>query len=212
MECRSCLSDPEALLVADASVAINLNASGYSEAILDALPNPFVVVEEVVLELENGRRFGRSDADALMALVHTGRTNVVQLGEAGMAKFANLVSGSSAQTLDDGEAATIACALERGGTALIDERKANRICADRYSKLPMGSSVDLFLHERTRAALGTEDLADAVFNALFNGRMRVHERHREWVLNLIGHKRAAKCKSLPWSLRNENKAWASAQG
>lgn len=208
MECRSCLNDPTAVIVADTSVAINLNATGYFEAILDALPNRMVIVEEVVLELENGRGNGRDDADALIEIVGSGRLEIVQLGDAGTPLFKNLVSGAAAQTLDDGEAATIAYAMEHGATALIDERKAIRICANRFTGLSTGCSVDLFIHDQVQASLGRDDLADAVFNALFYGRMRVLEHHVNWIVNLIGRERAAKCTSLPASLRRELKVQA----
>ena len=48
-----------------------------------------------------------------------------------------------AKTLDDGEAATLASALELGGTAVIDERKALRICSSRFAGLITASSLDL---------------------------------------------------------------------
>lgn len=201
MDCRSCLNDPTVLIVADASVAINLNATRHSEEILVALPNRFVVVEEVALELEDGRRNSRKDADALSVLVASGRMEIVRLGDAGMEYFTGLVSGHAAQTLDDGEAATIAYALENGAMALIDERKANKICANRFAELPTGCTVDLLGHNDIQAALGRESLADAVFNALYYGRMRVLAHHTAWVVDLIGSERAAKCNSLPMLVR-----------
>lgn len=201
MECRSCLNDPTALVVADASVAINLNATGFSEAILGALPNRVVVTNEVRLELEVDRRNGRSDADALSALVGTGHIEIVQLGDLGLGRFTGLVLGPAAQTLDDGEAATIAYALEHGATALIDERKASKICANRFSALPTGCTVDLLAQDDVRTALGADNLADAVFNALYSGRMRVLAHHMDWVVELIGAERAARCPSLPRSVR-----------
>ena len=201
MECRSCLDDPTVHIIADASVAINLNATGHSEAILDALPNRFLIVEEVVLELEDGRRNARKDADALSALIASSRIEVVRLGDIGARQFIGVVSGSAAETLDDGEAATIAYALEQDATALIDERKANRICASRFAELSRGCTVDLLAHDNIQASLGCEGLAAAVFNALYYGRMRVLAHHAEWVVNLIGPERAAQCSSLPKSVR-----------
>ena len=201
MECRSCLDDPTALVVADTSVAINRNATGFSEVILDALPNRFVVVKEVALELEDGQRSGRNDANALNALVASGRVDIVQLGKSGMEYFTGFVSGPAALTLDDGEAATIAYALEHSATALIDERKANRICAERFCDLATGCTADLLAHARIEDALGRNGLADAVFNALYHGRMRVLAQHVDWVVNLIGTERAAHCASLPKSGR-----------
>jgi len=201
MECLSCLNDPAALLVADASVAINLNATGFAEPILEALPNRFAVVEDVAFELEDGRQRGRTDADALEALVAAGRVDVVRLKNSAIEQFTALVMGSAAETLDDGEAATIAYALEHGATALVDERKANRICAERFPSLLTASTVDVFAHDTVESALGRKGLADAVFNALYYGRMRVLARHVDWVVNLIGPERAARCASLPGSAR-----------
>lgn len=201
MECRTCLNDPTVLAVADASVVINLNATGFVGSILDAMPNRFAVVEEVAFELEAGRRNGRKDADGLNALVVAGYVEIVILGNDGIGHFAGLVSGPAADTLDDGEAATIAYALEHSATALIDERKANKICAERFGALLTGCTVDLLAHAAIEAALGRTGLADAVFNALYYGRMRVPASHMDWVVSLIGPDRARKCVSLPKSIQ-----------
>ena len=201
MECQSSLHDPTTLVVADASVVINLNATGFADSILEALPNRLAVVQEVTLELESGRRHGRNDADALNTLVAAGHVDLVRLGNPGIEYFTSLVSGSAAETLDDGEAATIAYALEHGATALIDERKANRICGERYSALTTGCTIDILAHNGVEAALGRSRLADGVFNALYHGRMRVLTQHMNWVVNLIGPERAAQCISLPRSVR-----------
>jgi len=201
MECRSCLNDPAALIVADASVAINLNATGFAAPILDALPNRFAVVEEVALELADGRPRGRTDADELDALAAAGRVDIVRLDNPAVEHFTALVSGPAAETLDDGEAATISYAVEHRATALIDERKANRICAERFGALTTGCTVDLLAHETIESALGRNGLADAVFNALYRGRMRVPAPHVDWVVTLIGPNRAAQCVSLPGSVR-----------
>ena len=201
MECQSCLNDPTALVVADASVAINLNATGFAEAILDALPNRFAVVEEVALEIEYGRSRGRNDADALNTLVAAGRVDIVRLENPAIDYFTSLVSGSAAETLDDGEAATIAYALEHGATVLIDERKAIRICTERYSALANGCTIDVLAHNAVETALGHSRFVDGVFNALYHGRMRVLAQHVNWVVNLIGPERAAQCVSLPRSVR-----------
>lgn len=201
MERQSCLNDLTLPVIADTSVVINLNASGCAEAILDALPNRFLVVSEVKRELEEDRRTGRNDTSALNALVASGRVEIVQLGDSGIQHFSGLVTGPATQTLDDGEAATIAYALEHGAAALIDERKANRICTERFAVLLTGSTVDLLAQDNVQAALGHDRLVDAVFHALRYGRMRVLPHHVRWVVDLIGRERAAQCPSLPRSVR-----------
>jgi predicted nucleic acid-binding protein len=56
------------------------------------------------------------------------------------------VVGPAQTTLDDGEAATIAHAVALNGVALIDERKANRICTERFPELRIASTVDILVH------------------------------------------------------------------
>ena len=201
MVCPSCLNDPIVPVVADTSVVINLNATGFAQTILDALPNPFVVVDEVAIELERGRRSGRKATDGLNALIAAGQVESVQLGNDGIRHFVGLVSGPAADTLDDGEAATIAYALEHSATALIDERKANNICAERFGALSTGCTIDLLAHSEIETALGRVGIAEAVFNALYYGRMRVPPGHVGWVANLVGQDRMKKCVSLPRSIR-----------
>lgn len=201
---RSCLRDPTVPVIADTSVVINLNATGCAETILDALPNRFFVVSQVLDELETDRQTGRNDAGAIAASIASGRIAVVHLGDAGRGSFLDLVSGSAARTLDDGEAATIASALEMEphGIPLIDERKANRVCAERFAGLVTGSTVDVLAHDSVQAALGQDRLAEVTFNALSAGRMRVLPHHVGWVVNLIGPQRAARCSSLPKAVRS----------
>ena len=200
MVLRSCLDDCPAPVVADTSVIINLNATGCAEAILRALPNRYIVVEDVSLELRIGRETGRTDAGALVVLIEQQLVDHTRLGDIGISHFATLVSGSAAETLDDGEAATIACAIERGAVALVDERKALRICAERFPNLAVGCTVDLLAQRDVQAALGAR-LADVVLNALDRGRMRVPDRYGQWVVDLIGKKRAGRCRSLPKRFR-----------
>lgn len=188
-------------VVADTSVVINLNATGCSEALLAAIPNHVLVAEQVVWELGDEGSQQHADAELLGSLANRQLVTAVGLGRQGQSHFSGLVSGSSASTLDDGEAATIAVALERGGLALIDERKALRICAAQFKELHTATTVDLLRHPQIQETLPREELADAVFNAAYRARMRVQHHHGEWVLDLIGPKRARLCASLSRILR-----------
>lgn len=196
------LPDESALpLILDASVVINVIATGCGSAVLAALNRPLVVVDHVVDELEDGRNYGRQDADALAALVVEGRIRRVSLADSDASRFTGLVTGPSIETLDDGEAATIAFAVGSGGIAVIDERKATRICAERFPTLFCKSTVDLLMHPDVESHLSRVILASAVYNALKAARMRVPHQHVDWVVALIGRERAAECPSLPRSSR-----------
>ncbi|HZQ25202.1 MAG TPA: hypothetical protein VFA89_20615 [Terriglobales bacterium] len=200
------LIDGQMTIVADASAVINLNASGCARDIIRALPNKFVVPADVVDELEEGRRRGRQDAEMLAALVKDRAVEMVELDDDSGAHFERLVVGPAAMTLDDGEAATIAYAVTHQGLAVIDETKATRLCARIYPSLPVGCTVDILAHSAVLQALGRERLADAVYKALREGRMRVFQRHTRWVLDLIGPERAEGCPSLPRTARKAQQA------
>jgi len=193
----SCLADSETQLVLDASTAINLNATGCAAAILRALPNQVIVTDIVVEELQEDSQSGRKDGELMAKLVADGVVRVENVSNLSEPNFENLVIGHGLDTLDDGEAATLAYAVERNAVAVIDERKARRICSGRLRATKVASTVDVLCHDAVIAALGSAALADAVFAALRNARMRVLPQHEEWVVELIGIERAQLCASLP---------------
>jgi predicted nucleic acid-binding protein len=197
----SCLVDPDIPVVLDASAAINLNASGFAEAVLRALPNRTVITEIVMSELTGDHRTGRRDAEMIAALMESQLIAIVRLSEVQERHFEMLVVGPAVETLDDGEAATIAYAAESDAVAILDDRKAIRICALRYPQMPIGPTFDLFSHPSVIGTLGKASLAEAVFAALQHARMRVLPHHMDWVIALIGQERARMCPSLPKAAR-----------
>lgn len=189
--------DPPATLVADSSVVININATGRAADILTAIGHRVVVVDGVMQELEDGRRNGHDDAQTLQDLIRSGLVHTVSLGLVGQGIYRGLIEGSTIDTLDDGEAATIACAIERTSIALIDERKALGLCARKFPTLPIVPTAGLLLCAAVRRALGPAAQADALFAALQNARMRVPPPYLTQVVDLIGEQRALRCASLP---------------
>ena len=77
MQPRDSCIEPDSLLVADASVIINLIAPRYTNAILEVLPNRVVVLEEVQSEIERGGKMGHSTADDFEELASVHRVKVV---------------------------------------------------------------------------------------------------------------------------------------
>jgi predicted nucleic acid-binding protein len=202
MKPPSSLPESTQVLVADTSTIINLSATNRAAQIIRVLPNKLVIEKTVMEELELGRLRGRSDADTVERLAATGVIEIVRLGPAGLDHFETLISGPAIDTLDDGEAATIALAVEVGAVPVIDERKAHHICRGRFPALQAGSTLDLLAHPTVEAALGLSELADAVFQALITARMRVFAEYMQWVLGLIGPERASQCLSLPRNVRD----------
>ncbi len=184
-------------LVVDTSVLINLCATGSFEELLAALPGILMIVEEVLQEFEVGQEKGAVRASDFPAWTKRGMLAVAALREIGLRHFNDLTERS----LDDGEAAVIACALERGGAAVIDESKGLRICRERFPRLPTASTMDILTCRQAETALGRGGQAQAVYNALRLGRMKVPEEYHEKTLALIGKDRARQCLSLPARIR-----------
>ncbi len=148
------MDETSAIVVLDTSVVINLNATGRAPEILNALPLRIVVTEIVVAELRRDRRSGRQDSELLEALARAGHIRVVAIGDAGPSVFGEFVVGPAGDTLDDGEAATIAFAVEHQIAPVIDERKALRICRERFPLPRPICTVDLFAETAVAVALG----------------------------------------------------------
>jgi predicted nucleic acid-binding protein len=195
------MSNPGAVVVADTSVVINLNATERAADILRSLPFGVMVTEIVAGEISNDRRTGRHDAELLDALTRAGHVKMVPLDEAALEIFSQLVIGPARETLDDGEASTIAYAAHHGIAPVIDERKGLKICSLRFPSLQPKCTVDLLAEPAVMRALGRRAMGDAIFLALRNARMRVAPSHITWVVEQIGLDRAKICLSLPKAAR-----------
>ncbi len=194
-------AEPRSILVADASVIINLNATGRAADIIKALPNRLFVTGNACVELEAGAQHGHDDAEKLDELIAAALVQRVEVGVGGAAIYESLIDGSARLTLDDGEAATIACAIELEGTALLDERKARKLCAASFAALPLGCTAQLLMHDAVATALGAQPHVEAIVMALTHARMRVPREFVAGVTTLIGPAHAARCASLPKASR-----------
>jgi predicted nucleic acid-binding protein len=197
----SSLNDETAPFIVDASTLINLNGTGCAAAILRAIPNRVIVMDAVVDELRMDNRSSRDDAKLLTSHIAEDLVLELAIGALKSDHFESLVLGNATDTLDDGEAATIACAIEMHAVAVIDERKARRICRARYPGVVVASTVDILALDCVTKALGDVRLAEATYNALTAARMRILPEHIEWVVSLIGAERAVLCTSLPEHVR-----------
>jgi predicted nucleic acid-binding protein len=194
-------SEPS-LIVADASVWISLTASGRLEDVVDGIGAPIAIADIALNELERGRAKGHDAPHRVSALVGAARVLSLCLTAADEQTFLSLVAGPTVETLDDGEAATLALALRLGAVAVIDERKATAIAARRFPALQVRSTTDLLFAALPHENEGQGPLADALFAALQGARMRVPQHWLERVANTLGTKRLRLCQSLPASLRN----------
>jgi predicted nucleic acid-binding protein len=198
----SFFTNPDRPLTADASAVINLNATRVAPEILGALPHPVIITENAWQELENGAAKGYEDAKRLAELTRLGLVSREPVGSLGLQVYEELITGTTLGSLDDGEAATIAYAVEVQGIALIDEAKAIRLCKANFPTLELVSTVELLLHPRIADCLGSDRHAQAMLNALRDARMSVPKQLLQQVVRLIGLEAAQTCPCLPRLMRN----------
>jgi len=196
MTFSSCLTDRDSILVLDASVIINLLATGYAGAILQAVPAPIVVTDNAIREIEQGAVNGRSEPKQLSELIHNQTIKREELSGIALEHFFDLVSGSTAASLGDGEAATLALAHSKGFTAVIDEKKATQISSQSFGTLRLITTVDILAYEPVRISIGDKALADATLQALKHARMQVRDSQFDWIEKVIGCENVGLCPSL----------------
>lgn len=187
--------------VADASVWINLAATGRCPEILAALGASVAIVDVVLRELQRGSANGHGVLEHIEPLIQSGLVRVVEMETSDEEPYLSLVAGGTAETLDDGEAATLVVAVRLKAIALIDERKATAIAKRRFSALELRSSTDLLFATLPDEGGHVGPLADALFLALQRARMRVPTHWQARVIEVLGPERASVCNSLPAHLR-----------
>lgn len=209
MTFSSCLINQRAALALDASVIINLLATGYANTILQALAVPLYVTDNVVREIEQGAVNGRPEPALLDELISNQILIVKELAGAALEDFFEMVSGHTSSSLGDGEAATLALAHRNGLSAAIDEKKATRIAAQRFESLRLVTTVDILAFAPVQSSLGNEVLAQATLHALQRARMQVREHQFDWIAQLIGIENVGACPSLKRHAKREAFALSS---
>jgi len=194
------LIDPSLPIALDTSVVINLASTDIANRILRALPNSVFVIDAVQDDLARNPGKDRRAFDVLAELIQAATVRLATVSDFNQGYFEALVSGSGPDTLDDGEAATIAYALEQNATAILDERKALRICRERYPALQAASTIDILSHPSIERFLGRDLLCNALMKAL-DAHMRVLPDHIDWLVDLLGAEKVAEYASVPASIR-----------
>lgn len=196
MTFSSCLTNQKTALVLDASVVINLLATGHASTILQALAVPLIVTDSVVREIGRGTANDRPEPALLAELISNQVLEINELAGTALENFFDMVSGHTSNSLGDGEAATLALAYSNGFSAAIDEKKATRIAAERFEALKLVTTIDILAYEPVRESLGNEVLASATLRSLRQARMQVREYQFDWVAQLIGIENVGTCPSL----------------
>lgn len=182
-------------LVLDASVLINILATGFARDILEALPEKCLVPERVAAEVRRDPR-DRQNTSPLGPYVDGELLTMVGLAGQPLVTFISLVSGPLEEALDDGEASTLAIAHHGGYAAAIDENKARNLAGRHFPALRCVRTVDLLQRDEIVATLAKDRYVEAIASALEFGRMQVPPEQQAWVCHLVGEDSAGRFPSL----------------
>ncbi len=185
-------------LVLDASVVINLLGSNFGDRVLEAFPGEVRIVGQAFREVRRHPVTGLDATGELLDWKNRRLVAVVSLEPKHQDLFGDLTSQNLAQSLDDGEAATIAYAMTRSDpmVPVIDEKKATKIFRARWPRAVLLDTVRLFQVLVELDLLSVSAARDTVFSALKHARMQVRYEMRAWVVELIGEDLAIQCPSL----------------
>lgn len=144
-------------ILLDACVAINLAATGKLEDIADTLQLSFVIVAQAAAEVGYLRDI--IDGELVLSTIEltapSEALEIVELEPSELRLYLEL-----AALVDDGEAATIAVAIQRGIDVATDDRRARRLCQERHLAEPVRTVA--LLHAYAHAA----GLADEQIRAI----------------------------------------------
>lgn len=155
-------------LVLDASVAINLLATGQPWSILTALGFRAQIPEQVLGEVVRCPITKRAYSDEKHPFRISPNVEIVQLVSVEVDDFVNI-----AQHVGDGEAASIAVALARRLPLALDDRRARTIAKARDGSVDLVWTTELLRHPKLRTTFSAHE-ADAFFaDAIRHARMYV---------------------------------------
>jgi predicted nucleic acid-binding protein len=172
-------------LFLDASVIINLVASDCSQEILRILDRPIFIEKTVCREFKRNPFDGSDSHNLITELVNGNCLKIIEMTEPQRETFLNLTGAVPPDDLDDGEAATLACASHQGA-AVLDERKAIRIAARDFPHIQIFSSLDILCAESVISELGDNKVQTLVQNAIKYARMRIPFNWKNWVNEFLG--------------------------
>jgi len=183
-----------AALVIDASVLINLLGCGATVEVLRLLPVAVLIEQRTLAEVLTDPGRNLPSREVRERLVQERHLHVRNLAGDAIECFLELVLEPDG--LDDGEAATIACALDTGATAVLDERKARRVVRERFPGLALTSTAGLFRSLLEQRRMDDERVRTLLLAALQRARMSVPMDEIDWVIGLLGAELAEQCPSI----------------
>ena len=178
---QSRLDETETDIVLDASVLINILATGYAERILGSLERKVFITSEAYSEVSRDPYTNRDASETVKPLEIKQLLLRRDLGVRSKLRYELLVNPTR-YNLGKGEAATIGYCEEHKLTAVIDERKG-RTVATNYADV--AGTIDLLAYKRVFESFDPVEYREALLNAGILGRMYIPFEWGQWAENIL---------------------------
>jgi len=165
-------------------VVINLLAGDCLGDLSDALGCEVRLEKTVLGEVGYHPKTKMPARPIIEEFARSGALRIVSMSEKETAEFVRLVSAGEPDDLDDGEAATLACAAE-GCCAAVDERKGRRIAARDHPSVRVFTTLDLIFSPLFFAHVGIDRTWQVARDASAIGRMRIPPEWRDFVKSKV---------------------------
>jgi predicted nucleic acid-binding protein len=168
----------------DTSVLINLVVADCIEEMPTALNCPLLISEHVLKEFTHDPRDNSDGRPIVENLIKTGIVKIASFSPIQNDLFFDFVGALPPDGLGDGEAGTLACAID-SGFAAIDEKKARKIATRDFPALKLCFTLDLLCAPRSYKFWGEAVVNNFVRLAKIKGRMRVPNEWEKAVKPLL---------------------------
>jgi len=185
----------------DASVLINFCATTRVSDVLTLIPARILVPSIVLSELERGHSNGHQSFTIIKSFIAQNTIEVIDMDESSEQAYLRLITGSADGSLGDGEAATIACSLHRGGFIALDDAKARETCKNVFPQIKQVSTMDLLVELYEKKQIDYDYLAKAIYDALQFSRMHVLDQYYDFIEKILTPDQRSNCSCLPSCLR-----------
>lgn len=171
-------------IVLDASVLINLLATGRAATILANLDRKVLITSQAYSEVLRDPYTERNASETIKPLETANLISRRKLKGRTIRLYKILISPAG-DALDKGEAATIGFCDEHKLIAVIDERKGKKV-ADQNSSVPLTvGSLDVLAYKKVIESFSSAEYREALLNAGRLGRMSFPVEWGQWAENIL---------------------------
>lgn len=167
------LSESSEEIVIDASVLINLMATGNIEAVLKNLKHSVVITDQAYMEVRRDPLTNRAASEVIQPLEKQRLLIRRDVGAGQAQNIFNYLTNELPVVLGEGEAATIGICQSLSLTAVIDELEGRKMAQEYWNISKVNGTLDLLGADNMRSKFSHLEYQKLILNAAQFGQMYI---------------------------------------